>query len=156
MTAGHALTSAEGPVGLIHSCIEEPVGLMHSCRTVHTVGAYTHPHNLNTCRTRLVNWFIWETVYHHPELISDLSRRTPPPTPSTPDSPFLDLSFDLVIDCSVSKIIYNLLSDHSPQSLPLPHPVQFSSVQSCPTLCDSMDCSTPGFPVLSPTPRVYS
>ena len=25
---------------------------------------------------------------------------------------------------------------------------QFSSVaQSCPTLCDSMDCSTPGFPV---------
>ena len=26
--------------------------------------------------------------------------------------------------------------------------VQFSSVtQSCPTLCDSMDCSTPGFPV---------
>ena len=27
-------------------------------------------------------------------------------------------------------------------------PVQFSSVaQSCPTLCDPMDCSTPGFPV---------
>ena len=27
--------------------------------------------------------------------------------------------------------------------------VQFSSVtQSCPTLCDSMNCSTPGFPVL--------
>ena len=26
--------------------------------------------------------------------------------------------------------------------------IQFSSVaQSCPTLCDSMDCSTPGFPV---------
>ena len=32
-------------------------------------------------------------------------------------------------------------------SLPLVPP-QFSSVtQSCPTLCDSMDCSTPGFPV---------
>ena len=35
--------------------------------------------------------------------------------------------------------------------------VQFSSVaQSCPTLCDPMDCSTPGFPVhhhlLEPTP----
>ena len=28
-------------------------------------------------------------------------------------------------------------------------PVQFSSVtQLCPTLCDPMDCSTPGFPVL--------
>ena len=27
--------------------------------------------------------------------------------------------------------------------------VQFSSVaQSCPTLCNPMDCSTPGFPVL--------
>ena len=27
-------------------------------------------------------------------------------------------------------------------------PSQFSSVaQSCPTLCDPMDCSTPGFPV---------
>ena len=25
--------------------------------------------------------------------------------------------------------------------------VQFSSVQSCPTLCDPMNCSTPGFPV---------
>ena len=24
---------------------------------------------------------------------------------------------------------------------------QFSSAQSCPTLCDSMDCSGPGFPV---------
>ena len=32
---------------------------------------------------------------------------------------------------------------------------QFSSVaQSRPTLCDSMDCSTPGLPV-QPTPRVY-
>ena len=28
------------------------------------------------------------------------------------------------------------------------HPVQFSSVaQSCPSLCDPVDCSTPGFPV---------
>ena len=34
--------------------------------------------------------------------------------------------------------------------------VQLSSVaQSCPTLCDPMDWSTPGFPP-SPTPRVYS
>ena len=33
----------------------------------------------------------------------------------------------------------------------------FSSVtQSCPTLCDPMDCSTPGFPVHSLTPEVYS
>ena len=31
---------------------------------------------------------------------------------------------------------------------PLTHPVQFSSVaQSCPTLCDPMNCRTPGLPV---------
>ena len=32
--------------------------------------------------------------------------------------------------------------------------VQFSSVtQSCPTLCDPMDCSMPGFPVLHSLPE---
>ena len=32
---------------------------------------------------------------------------------------------------------------------------QFSSVtQSCPTLCDPMDCSTPGFPVLYQLPEL--
>ena len=36
-------------------------------------------------------------------------------------------------------------------------PIQFSSVaQSCTTLCISMDCSTPGFPVHPPTPGAYS
>ena len=34
---------------------------------------------------------------------------------------------------------------------------QFNSVaQSCPPLCDPMDCSTPGFRVYRPTPGVYS
>ena len=34
---------------------------------------------------------------------------------------------------------------------------RFNSVtQSCLTLCDPMDCSTPGIPVLSPIPGVYS
>ena len=32
-------------------------------------------------------------------------------------------------------------------STPVSHPVQFSSVQSCPTLCDPMNRSTPGLPV---------
>ena len=33
-------------------------------------------------------------------------------------------------------------------SVPADFNVQFSSVaQSCPTLCDSMNCSTPGLPV---------
>ena len=35
--------------------------------------------------------------------------------------------------------------------------VQFISVtQSCPTRCDHMNCSMPGFPVHHQTPRVYS
>ena len=35
--------------------------------------------------------------------------------------------------------------------------VQFSSVaQSCPTLCDPMNCSTPGLPVCHQLPGVYS
>ena len=35
--------------------------------------------------------------------------------------------------------------------------VQFSSVaQSCPTLCNPMDCRMPGLPCPSPTPEVYS
>ena len=31
-----------------------------------------------------------------------------------------------------------------------------SSPQSCPTLCDPIDCSMPGLPCPSPTPGVYS
>ena len=35
------------------------------------------------------------------------------------------------------------------------HSVQFSSVtQSCPTLCNPMDCSTPGFPVHDQLPEL--
>ena len=35
------------------------------------------------------------------------------------------------------------------------YPVQFSSVaQSCPTFCDPMDCSIPGFPVLHHFPEL--
>ena len=37
------------------------------------------------------------------------------------------------------------------------HPSLISSVaQSCPTLGEPMDCSTPGFPCPSPTPGAYS
>ena len=40
-------------------------------------------------------------------------------------------------------------------TLPLETIVQFSSVaQSCPTLCDPMDCSTPGFPVHHQLPEL--
>ena len=47
---------------------------------------------------------------------------------------------------------YNLTSE-----LELSISVQFSSVtQSCPTLCDTMNRSTPGLPVLSPNPGVHS
>ena len=38
--------------------------------------------------------------------------------------------------------------EYIPKSKILDHMVRLNSVsQSCPTLCDPMDCSTPGFPV---------
>ena len=50
---------------------------------------------------------------------------------------------------------FTISPSHLPQSLFIS---QFSSVtQSCPTLCDPMNLSTPGLPVcLSPTPGVHS
>ena len=37
----------------------------------------------------------------------------------------------------------------------MPHSVQLSSVaQSCPTVCDPMDCSTPGYPVHHQLPEL--
>ena len=42
-----------------------------------------------------------------------------------------------------------------PSSLPGSRSLQFSSVaQSCPTLCNPMDCSTPGFPVHHQLPEL--
>jgi len=47
-------------------------------------------------------------------------------------------------------IMQNKSGDYHGNSL-----VQFSSVaQSCPTLCDPMDCKTPGFPVLHQLPEL--
>ena len=44
--------------------------------------------------------------------------------------------------------LYIILTGHFHLYIPQALSVQFSSVaQSCPTLCDPMDCSTPGFPV---------
>ena len=41
------------------------------------------------------------------------------------------------------------------QNLPLTLPHQFNSVtQSCPTLCDPMDCSTPGLPIHHQLPEL--
>ena len=42
----------------------------------------------------------------------------------------------------------------SPNLVPLPIPLQFSSVtQLCPTLCNPMNCSTPGHPVYHQLPE---
>ena len=44
-------------------------------------------------------------------------------------------------------IYSDFLLDHHVRNV-FRYPAQFSSLsQSCPTLCDSIDCSTPGFPV---------
>ena len=46
------------------------------------------------------------------------------------------------------KLQHSRLPRPSPTPRVHPNPVQFSSVaQSCPTLCDSINCSTPGLPV---------
>ena len=69
----------------------------------------------------------------------------------TPRSNFtLFLSIFLTIDWTISSILLCLLFMLSLVILGQlsPTEVQFSSVaQSCTTLCDPMDCSTPGFPV---------
>ena len=47
----------------------------------------------------------------------------------------------------IGQAKYNRMLYHQNYHL-IEKPVQFSSVaQSCPTLCDPMDCSTPDFPV---------
>ena len=65
--------------------------------------------------------------------------------------PLVDLSNDCWMNSSTQLRKKTLQEDlcvakrHSMRSI---HAFQFSSVaQSCPTLCNPMDCSTPGFPV---------
>ena len=59
---------------------------------------------------------------------------------------------------NVLHCLYHIRSDRVPEdslsspdvfSLPVPHSSISSVAQSCPTLCDPMDCSMPGFPVLT-------
>ena len=50
-------------------------------------------------------------------------------------------------ECGILKGSGMFIRDHKP-GWPPHHSVQFNSVaQSCPTLCDPMDCSMPGLPV---------
>ena len=47
--------------------------------------------------------------------------------------------------CLIKQVVFSFLSFYS---IGILDSVQFSSVaQSCPTLCDPMNCSTPGLPV---------
>ena len=55
--------------------------------------------------------------------------------------------FIYVLDTHLLSLIWELKSYASPMAYKI-HSAQFSSVtQSCPTLCDLMDWSMPGFPV---------
>ena len=60
-------------------------------------------------------------------------------------------------DINQSKILYDLPPRVMEIKTKVNKSVQFSSVaQSCPTLCNPMDCSMPGLPVHhQPTPGVY-
>ena len=68
----------------------------------------------------------------------------------------LEMAFKVFVLISVSMMNYiNGSPDIYPTFLYL-FSIQFSSAsQSCPTLCDPMDCSTPGLPVHHQLP-VYS
>ena len=53
--------------------------------------------------------------------------------------------FSVILDCEQCENWIYFIVYLSPQWF---HTIQFSSVtQSCPTLCDPIDCSTPGLPV---------
>ena len=74
---------------------------------------------------------------HSPKGVASLGRLELPDP-----SQLIKTSYNSV--CLVYQI---LISQHTPYFQCLLH--QFSSVaQSCPALCDPMDCSMPGFPVL--------
>ena len=57
-------------------------------------------------------------------------------------------SLKLGPSCEVLMVMFSLV-----QSVQF-SPVQSSSVQSCPVHCDTMDCSTPGFPVHHQLPEL--
>ena len=62
--------------------------------------------------------------------------------------------FIYVLDTHLLSLIWELKSYASPMAYKI-HSAQFSSVtQSCPTSCDPMDCSTPGFPVHHQLPEL--
>ena len=48
----------------------------------------------------------------------------------------------------------NMFSVHNEIKLDIQLKDSFSSAQSCSTLCDHMDCSTPGFPVHHQLPEL--
>ena len=98
-----------------------------------------------------VQFFItsW-TVAHQAPLSTEFSRQeywSELPLPSPGDLPKPEIepgSPALQADSLLSEPIY--MSSSS---------VQFSSVaQSCPTVCDPMDCSTPGFPAHHQLPEL--
>ena len=67
------------------------------------------------------------------------------------------MSIDRLMDKKVVVCIYNriLLSDKKECIRVSSNEVQFSSVaQSCLTLCDPMDCSTPGFSIHHQLPEL--
>ena len=73
-----------------------------------------------------------------------------------------DLGDPLVLENQTVQIIEEIREFLKKGSVFISRIIYFSSVQfisvaqSCPTLCNPVDCSTPGSPCPSPTPRVHS
>ena len=70
---------------------------------------------------------------------------------------FSNFIFSLLPKCPIFCILpYCILFKVHPNELYCFKLVLSHSVQSCPTLCDPVVCSVPGFPVTLPTPRACS
>ena len=98
-----------------------------------------HTKLLRSCLTLCDLW----TIAHQASLSMGFSRQEwsglPSPPPGGSSQP-RDWTHVFYVSCICRQV--------------LNHPIQFSSVaQSCPTLCNPMDCSTPGFPVLHQLPK---
>ena len=75
--------------------------------------------------------------------------------PHTLEQRFSNLFLKPTVSASPGDILEIKLFEHNPRSTASCHVGQFSSVaQSCPTLCNPMYCSMPGFPVHHQLPEL--
>ena len=99
--------------------------------------------NINVCFANHAKAF---DCMHHNKLQKTLKEMV------IPDHLTYQYSYEWLDDLEIYRFLYKLFY-FGPKFYTIM--IQFSSVtQSCPTLCDPMDCSTPGFPVYYQLPEL--